>query len=209
MAAPQRHDTTTPDTLATPTADQPGPPSLRWLIPFAIPLGLIVYSSSFPGIADLATLAAGVLLVGLGIAWFVRFLRWWDTDEGRRLTVGWVAVPVAVAAVVGLAYLRVPLQLRFDRDRVAFDEAAALAEGGESVELVCGDGGNVGSYRIERICREGDVVVFYDSQGFGADDAGFVFLPSGPDMLDDVETLSADNLQRDLGGGWHRFTAAG
>ncbi len=209
MAAPQRHDTPTPDPLATPTADQPGPPSLRWLIPFAIPLGLIVYSSSFPGMAYLATLAAGLLLVGIGIAWFVRFLRWWDTDEGRRVTVGWVAVPVAVAAVVGLAYLRVPLQLRFDRDRAAFDEAAALAESDASGRTVCGDGGSVGSYTIERICRTRDVVVFFDSQGFGLDAAGFVLLPSGPDMLDDVEHLNPDNLQGDLGGGWHRFTAAG
>lgn len=209
MAAPQRHDTTAIEPLATPAGDQPGSPSAWWLIPFAVPLGLIVYSSSFPGIAFFATLAAGALLVGVGIAWLLRFLRWWDTDDGRRLTVGWVAVPIAVAVVVGTAYLRVPLQLRFDRDRAAFDEAVALATSDESRRFGCVDGGAIGSSTIDRICRSGEVVVFYETNGFGADAAGFVLLPSGPEMLEQVDGLSAGNLRVDLGGGWHSFVVGG
>nr|MDT0664056.1 hypothetical protein [Micromonospora sp. DSM 115978] len=65
----------------------------------------------------------------------------------------------------------------------------------------------LGSYQILYAYQVGDAVFFYEANGAGFDDAGFAYLPNGPDASFENTLFEAPSYNK-LGGPWYSWTAS-
>lgn len=184
------------------------PPPLSWHAALGIPLAAYLWSRSFPGIAVgmWGISVAATSLLGLGwLAWLVVWSRRATRRDARRW---WIAPSLVIAAVV-LATSSVPLKLRFDLARSEFDSIVEDLPPAGSLDdwapLDVPD--RVGSYDITFGYQVGNNVVLYEEHGSLFNNAGFAYLPDGPD-----DRLSSGSFEaprfRSLGGDWYAWTAS-
>jgi hypothetical protein len=177
----------------------------RW---YGFPLWLavasagILYDASNPGFMTLLSLPALAIWVWIAIAWAVRLVQWVLGTSALRSV---LVPPLVLVAVVALCAANVPLHLRFDASRAAFD--ASLAVEGRSLDPTMGTE-RIGLYEICVDETEGVLVVYTDCAGSGlVDNSGFAYAPPGTTMnLDNGERESP--TYTDLGGGWWAWTAS-
>jgi len=67
--------------------------------------------------------------------------------------------------------------------------------------------GRLGWFDIDRVSREGDVVLLFEHDGALLDNAGFAYLPDGPDPDLENGTFESPSYTH-LGGPWYAFTAS-
>ena len=125
----------------------------------------------------LAVLALG--LVGLwGLHWLASLVARSRGQMGAPLTgkewVAWVVLPLLLFSGYTAAKLRIPLRLRFEMSRAAFEEYVTSAREGEGAEPE-----GLGLYRVRGV--EFHDGVPHVSTAFELFDyGGFVLLPDGP-----------------------------
>lgn len=108
--------------------------------------------------------------------------------------------------VVALVTTREPLHLRWELSKPAF--AATVTDVG-----LAGQGGvepgrrsRIGLFRVTNVVPVSGGILFYEANGSLFDDAGFAYLPAGPDP--GLENGSFESqVFRHLGGPWYTFTA--
>lgn len=184
------------------------PPSLLFHAALAVPLTTYVWSQSFPGF-DFATwgLSIAVVLL-LGFGWLV-WLIIWRRRSARRREWCWGIAPAMVISSVLLTASGVPLNVRFELNRSDFDEIVQDLEPAGSfnewARLQVPD--HVGSYEIDTAYQVGPNVILYEHNGAFLDDAGFAYLPEGPDERLGNGGFEAPSFRR-LRGDWYAWTAS-
>ena len=194
------------------TTVEPEPVQARWtaeralgwilciLVLLAVASTLAVASlpgSMFFVLAPLALL--WIACAGIWIALVVLDVR------RRRPSAVTLVVPWVVVATAVLSLTDIPLQVRFDLTRSAFDDAVATMPAGEDFIY---DRRLVGTYMIRSMERvDGGVIMAEEIGDSLINDAGFAYLPAGP--TPDLENGSFESPQwHDLGGGWWSWTAS-
>lgn len=165
---------------------------------------LIIASLSAPG-GYFFMLAVSVLVVfATGVMWFlviaVRAAR-------RRLT--WhpklAVVPAAVALIMALGILDLPLKTRFAFARPAFDEAVTGLSTNDCQWT--NDEQMIGTYRIRSATRAGSVSLFSHG-GFIFSESGFAHWPDGEPNSDfnrfSICGFEGVQLEK-ITGDWYRF----
>ena len=116
-----------------------------------------------------------------------------------------VVVPALVVTVGGLVVADVPLRVRWQLSRPAFDEAV---RDGVEVAPYAEPVRRIGLYEVRGIERIGDAVVFREATGGFLGEVGFADLPDGP-TDEVVQALQLESLAfRELGDGWYAWTAS-
>lgn len=170
-----------------------------WL---AVGSAAILYDASNPGFMTLLSLPALAIWGWIAIAWVVRLVQWVRGTSSLRSV---LVPPLVLAGVIALCGANVPLHLRFDASRAAFDRWRAE----ETSRTAPMEGSSrVGLYEI---CSDDTVdvtVVLLDCAGSGlVDDSGFAYVPPGTTVdLGGADRESPTYI--DLGGGWWAWTAS-
>jgi len=183
-------------------------PGRRFHLAVAVPLVMILWAATHPGFDFWPLFVAIPLLAGFGVVWLVRLVAWITSVE-RGGSRRWIVAPVMVLAAFALVTSDVPLRVRFWIARDSFDEVVeGLRPAGtfENWERL-GTPDRIGTYEITVVYQVGENVIFYESAGSLFNDAGFAYLPNGPDAR-----LGNGNFEapvfRSLGGGWYAWTAS-
>jgi hypothetical protein len=170
---------------------------------------IVLWAFSFPGVHFIAVIPCIWIVAIATITWAVRGVtylvaRRHGTASGSAW---WFALAPLGAVVLGaLLSASVPLRLRWELSKPAFDDA---------VEEVRSDPegwstwtrGRIGMYTVNvvRVVPQG--ILFYDDVGSFIDDAGFAYLPEGPS--DDMVSGVFENPQWfALGDHWYAWTAS-
>jgi hypothetical protein len=173
----------------------------------AVAAGCLLWAFSVPGISVL--LAAGAVLV-LGLA----TLLWAAGVEafrlrGTRSSWWFLVTPAMGVMVVALLYAGLPLQARWALSRDAFeavvDDLPEAPVGTEWTRLTVP--GRLGAFRITAAYRVPGGAVFYEANGSLFDDAGFAYLPGGPNPSLENGSFESPAFKH-LGGGWYSWTAS-
>ncbi len=180
----------------------------RWgHLGFALPLGALLWATSYPGIDLVVFVLAASLVAVLAIVWFVRFVAWFRSCHRRR-DGRWAIAPIMLMAVALAVSLHLPLRARFGLAKEDFDNfaRAANAAGPSEDWTLLQPPDRIGSYGIVRAYQAGRNVILFEATGKGLDNAGFAYLPEGPDA-----TLTNVHFEdphfRSLGGKWYAWTA--
>jgi hypothetical protein len=184
----------------------------RWRTFTAVVVGAgiaLLWSVSVPGFGYSLFLFAVVMLAVTAVLWLLRLIRAWRRGSGWSW---WFAMgPVWVVMLGLLIVAGVPLTVRWEISRPWFDAQVAdlppvtFSDSddwhGRDVPPV------VGLYRIVSIEQAPAGVIFYEATGSLFDDAGFAYLPAGPQPS--LATGSFEDPQfRHLGGHWYAWTAS-
>lgn len=161
--------------------------------------GVLAISSS-PGVESLWLVAFTTFGLVLSVpVWTIRWLLWRGgrsressaAREGRR----WLAGLVAVLAIGGLAFTRLPKMARFQlvgRDAFARVVQSAPAEGCWQFD------DRIGGYRVLGVNRV-DGNVFFITNAVLFDESGFAYAPNDGKDYDNAGMVS-------LGGDWYAFS---
>ncbi|MBL7497853.1 hypothetical protein I6A84_23435 [Frankia sp. CNm7] len=146
-----------------------------------VPTAALLWAASAPVGDFLLTVSSVFALAVAAFIWNVRVaLATWV-----RVRWSWwfPVAPLVGALVAGLVVADVPRPVRWDLSRGAFESvvvglppASADAEW-HDIDVPTW----VGAYRIIGAYRVGTAVIFYEETGALFDDAGFAYLPDGPD----------------------------
>lgn len=182
----------------------------RWLlhVPLGLMLLVLMWSMSVPGV-DLPTFGVAMLaIVCVGAVWGVRLIGW-ATAPVRRPRRRWLIAPAMAAVTVVLLVVGVPVRARFEFARSDFDAyVAGLEAQGDFEKWVPIDAPeNLGGFDILWAYQVGENVIIYEATGLFFDDAGFAYLPEGPDSRLGNGSFEAPSF-RSLGGGWYAWTAS-
>jgi hypothetical protein len=169
----------------------------------------LLWSVSVPGFGFGLFLLGVVVLAVTGVLWLLRLIRAWRRGSGWSW---WFAVGPVWVLVVGLLITTdIPLTVRWQVSRPWFEGQVA-----DLPPVTFSDNEDwhgrdvpplVGLYRIDSIDQAPAGVIFYEANGAGFDDAGFAYLPAGPQPS--LETGSFEDPQfRHLGGHWYAWTAS-
>lgn len=174
-------------------------------------VGVLVWAASFPGWPLAAGVAVSVLVLG-GLLMIMgaepapaaRWLRPAGLLAALVLAIG----GGIVVEVVGDAVL----QARFERSRVAFEQAVqdagpipdAPADHWQPYPGSCP--AQLGTYRIGECHAFDGGLMFLQQRSALGDDAGFAYAPDGPPVdTDGVSNLPSQGFTP-LGGGWYAWT---
>lgn len=175
------------------------------------PVALLLYSLSYPGYYVEGALWL-LALLAFACVWGARATTYViarRSGRARRSPWWFLVAPVLAVIVVALAVFDVPLRVRFNDDRGEFQAIVDATPPAGSVD----DWRNVevpdvvGSYRIVNAARAGDAMIFYEATGAFFDDAGFAYLPHGPDPALERPGFEAPTFQH-LVGDWYAWTAS-
>lgn len=169
---------------------------------------MYLWSRSVPGIAFGTFILSVLTTVFFGFVWLVWFVTW-NRKGNKDPILGWAIAPIMVVAVIALSISNVPLQARFEFDRSEFDAIVEdLDPAGAFEEWSRFDvPGNVGTYQITVGYQVGSNVILYERNGALFDDAGFAYLPDGPDPRLGNGSFESPSF-RSLGGDWYAWTAS-
>lgn len=185
------------------------PPTVLAHIVLVVPIAMYLWSQSVPGI-DIVLWFFAVAATGLcGLLWLLWFANWVWKRTPRSPAWRWAIAPAMVVAAVLLGVADVPVKMRFERDRGAFDAITEDLDPAGSfdqwAELEVPE--RIGSFEILGGSRVGRGVILYEGTGELMDDAGFAYLPDGPD-----DRLANGGFEspsfRSLGGDWYAWTAS-
>ncbi len=200
------------DTTTMPTNSEwwRSPPRRGWLIALTIPLAAMLWANTYPGAHFLLMLALVYpALIVLGITWAGRFVAW-RLSEHPRAAKPWLIAPAMVISTWVLTVTDVPVWTRFQF--FARDDFNAVIEDLEPrgsfdnwVPLETPD--RIGTYDIVATYQIGENVIFYEATGNFFDDAGFAFLPEGPDNRFSSGSFESPAF-RSIGGDWYAWTAS-
>lgn len=179
----------------------------------AVPTLWVLWESTFPGgpVMSLAVLSLPLLPVGL--LWLVGLVRLaaGRSSSRRAGSRAWLVIaPVAAATVLALASSDLLLRARFGFDRGAFEEVVATLPPGTGTDdfvAVSLRERGVGSYTITGIYRIRAGIVLYERHGCFLNDAGFAYLPRGPEGIQGNGAWESPQF-RHLGGAWYAWTAS-
>jgi hypothetical protein len=153
---------------------------------------MAIFASSIPGIEfGLALIASSLFFFVVAPAWALSFAlaAWKGRGFRDRALIRWLSVPMASLLCLVLVATNIPLKLRFEASRSAFD--AAVRDGYST------DGGQIGLYWIDRVSEAGDGVPFFVTRGGGfMEECGLAHSPGRNPATHQFDSA------RDLGGGW-------
>ena len=178
------------ETRGASEARQPFAPGLVfYAITMAVGLMLLAFDGAMNLMGMLIVLAFGILFA---LGWFVLFVATAVRAKLRldmRCWLRWLGIPAIAALCFCLIVASVPLRLRFELSRPAFDGAAARVMAGETVVA-----GQIGLFHIDYVDPLSNGVWFEDDSAGFIDPCGLAYAPDGrPDVR---------FLEVDLGGGW-------
>jgi hypothetical protein len=200
----------------------------RWAPPTWVIVALsvltigLLYSVSVPGFDFFIGLGSLGLLLCAAAAWSVGLL-WALVLRARHrpppaLTTWplstYAFAPVAGLVVVALMWSRAPLHVRFALSRSSFDHAVAQLplhpprhgyDEGDWDDLDFE--GRIGLYGFREVDQVGDVVIFFEDSGDFFNDAGFAYLPHGPDPRLGNGSFESPDFTH-LSGHWYSFTSS-
>ena len=189
-----------------------GPPGPVFHALAAIPALVLLWAFSVPGfnlfefgLATLFLLFAAAVWIVRGISYLVAVAH--DRAHGNP---AWFVLAPCAAMVVGLlVLLHVPTRVRWAASRHEFNVVAAHARPAGSTErwVSVEVPAHVGAYDIQRGYRAGHALILYEAHGDLFDDAGFAYLPDGPDPALANGSFEAPQYTR-LGGDWYSWTAS-
>lgn len=163
--------------------------------------------ASYPGMDLLWLLVAALLLVAFGVVWLLRLVLWLRREDGGPAG-RWLIAPVMVLTAFGLVATDVPLRARFQAGRDDFEvivsglDAQGTFERWASLDVP----DRAGSYEIIAGQQVGDNVILHVAfKGF--DDAGFAYLPDGPDARFANAGFERPRF-RSIGEDWYAWTAS-
>ena len=184
------------------------------------PPGWIFWGACTLGAAGLLwslTTVGGGFFLGVGaigilalcaVAWVFRvsvLLILTGLSGPRRTWAALAAIPVCGLLVAGLVVTEAPLHLRWAHSRSAFEAAVAeLPADGSSGGTMPS---RLGTYRVLAIERVGTGVYFFEADSGLFDDAGFAYLPDGPDPDAAAGTFERLSVS-DLSGNWYTWTSS-
>ena len=175
----------------------------------AVPIVALLIGFSGPGVPAITLLAAVPAVFVLGIVWLLR-LGVSITEEDRASGWWWIVAPMMVVSAAYLIATDVPLKARFGLGRADFDALLTDLEPHGSVNdwAWLDVPGRIGSFEVTSAYQVGERIILYDAGGSGfLDDAGFAYLPDGPDHELSTETFENPTF-RSLGGGWYAWIAS-
>jgi hypothetical protein len=146
-------------------------------------LGVVFVAASVPG-SNFGLLAVGVLgCVAFGLAWIVLFL--WqlsvhEPDTNRAETAAWLVLPLIGFLGVAVVANDIPLRVRFELSRDAFEAAAAAPLLGPADPSSVRQ---VGLYQVDLIDEPG-VRFFLVPEGGLLNEYGFAFVTSATTDID-------------------------
>jgi hypothetical protein len=163
---------------------------------------LVLWATSFPGL-DLVPAAIG----GLGLAaaagvWCVRLVAFVAARRTGHATGSlrpFLLAPLGALLLLVLLVEHVPLRVRWAASRDAFEATMRTLDG-----TAQGLPADIGWYRVTRVIRHGDAVLFSEDHVGILDDTGFAYLPDGP--VDDLPLVRPRFVH--LGDDWYSFTAS-
>lgn len=209
-ADPQtRRGRTLPFRVNLPTVRPPG--KIFHSVLFAL-LILWMGAVSVPGSIFFVLLATMLFLAVMGLVWLSLALGvlWTGVKDRSIGKAPWLLVaPIAVLLTWGLIRLDAPFQARWALARPAFDrvvDGLEHVEPGDDDWHVLDAPGRISTYRISKVIRVGDALIFYERNGAFLNDAGFAYLPDGPSPDLRSSTFEAPEF-RHLGGPWYAWTA--
>lgn len=169
--------------------------------------GCLLWAFSVPGIS--VFLAAGAVLV-LGLAtllWAAGVEAFRSRDE--RTPWWFLAAPAMGVIVVALLCPGLPLEARWAVSRDAFeavvDDLPQAPAGTEWTRLTVPH--TLGGYHITAAYRVRGDAIFYEANGSFFNDAGFAYLPDGPNSSVKNGSFESPTF-RHLGGAWYSWTAS-
>jgi hypothetical protein len=189
----------------------------------AVPTLALLWSLSYPGFDFWIGVPSILLLLAAAFGWVVavvvtlvrrRRARACDAPLPSRR---WMAAaPLGLVAVLVVVATHLPLRVRFEMGRSAFDRVAerlAHPDAGpptsdEDDWKTLDRHGRVGSYDITQTERVRSALILYEANGdFLVDDAGFAYLPDGPDPDLSTGWFESPTFVH-LSGDWYAFTAS-
>ncbi len=184
------------------------PPGVVWLVALAAALATMLWAVTYPGFASVPMLIALLGMLVLGSIWLVRLIGW-VIDRDRRDAWRWCAAPLMVVLTGVLVVTDVPLRVRFELARDDFDRVVEdlPARGSFDAWAPLSVPDSVGGYEIVRAYQVGEMVILYEGEGLAFHDAGFAYLPSGPDDRLGNGSFEAPRFQS-LGGRWYAWRAS-
>ena len=201
--------------------DLDAPPGRVFHAVLAVAVVAFLWSRSVPGIALMEDLASTAALGLVALVWFGRGVSYLlarrrgvtrARPRARRRARWFLAAPVAGALTLALAGLDAPLRARWALSRGAFEHVVetgppsspdAGRDGWQGIEAP----DRIGLYRITSASRFGEAVLFWEAHGAFVDDAGFAYLPDGPDPALESGWFESPQF-RHLGGPWYAWTAS-
>lgn len=185
------------------------PPGTLWHGVLGFVLAGLLWATSYPGLDFLSFMGASVVLALLGLHWFFRLVHWLFVQSwvgGWR----WLLAPTMVIGAFVLVVVQAPLLIRFELARGDFERVAAELEPAGTFEdwerLETPE--SLGSYEIRVAYQVEDMVIFYEKTGSGFfDDAGFAYLPAGPDQRLGNGWFESPTFQH-LSGDWYAWQAS-
>jgi hypothetical protein len=157
----------------------------------------------------MASLGLALLaLLCFGAIWLIRLIGW-VTSRTTSGGLTWLLAPPMVIATLLLWSTDVPLWARFELARGDFDAYVSDLDpqGGFSDWVRIDPPSDLGTYEIRAAWQVGENVIIFESTGALLDDAGFAYLPHGPDDRLENGSFEAPSFHS-LGGGWYSWTAS-
>jgi hypothetical protein len=169
---------------------------------FLVGLLWYLWMSSGPGVPPFEFVFVACVLFVAGVFWVLRF-GWMIVHLRSRTTRSpwaWFVVPLLVISTVLADRSHVALEMRFDLARSDFDQMVDRAMTDEEFERT---DITVRSFAVDRIYRDGAIVVFETAEGggfFGV--AGFAYDPAGRHQF--VQDCCLQQYTA-LGGHWYAW----
>ncbi|MBQ1028323.1 hypothetical protein [Micromonospora sp. C95] len=168
---------------------------------------VLLWAFSVPGVAVFSTLVGLAMLGVAALLWAVAAQL--SHSAGRTWPL-WLPIAPALAIVtLALLTTRAPLHARWEFSQDAFDRVVAelpKSSADTSFEPVKVPE-RIGGYRIISANLVPGGVILYGSNGAFFNDAGFAYLPDGPNPSLDHGGFESP-VFRPLGDGWYRWTAS-
>lgn len=170
---------------------------------------VVLWAFSFPGVHFIAVIPC-IWIVGVAaITWTVRGVTYLVARRKGKAhgSAWWFALaPLGAVALGALLSASVPLRLRWEFSKSAFDKAVEDVRSDPEVWSAWNPR-RIGMYKVNvvRVVPQG--ILFYDDVGSFIDDAGFAYLPEGPS--DDMASGIFEHPQWfALGDHWYAWTAS-
>jgi hypothetical protein len=196
--------------------DPDAPPGRVFHAALLVSVLALLWARSVPGSALAEGLAAAAALGLVVLVWFgrgVTYLIARRRRRARRGAAGFLVAPAVGALALVLVALDTPLHARWALSRGAFEDVveAGPASSPDAVGADRWQGieapDRIGLYRITSVSRVGEAVIFWEAHGAFIDDAGFAYLPDGPDPALEAGWFESPTFHH-LGGPWYTWTAS-
>jgi hypothetical protein len=176
----------------------------------------LLWSRSVPGTALAEGLAAAAALGLVALVWAGRGVTYLIARRRQRARRGarrFLVAPLVGAVALLLVGLDTPLRARWALSRGAFEDVVEAS--GSSPSRAAGPDrwqgvdtpDRIGLYRITSVSHVGEAFIFWEAHGAFIDDAGFAYLPDGPDPALEAGWFESPDFHH-LGGPWYAWTAS-